>query len=334
MHIENVLNKYPEEIIPIGYELKFLEDDIITDDINKTNIEPFDVELYGTKNKKFTLNLCNHLQDENINIVGIEISTNYITNAICRIELELSGQVVYWIDQYTIILLLSLIDDDTEYLDILKYFVPALPISILKHDVELIFTYKTEYIKSTACKKKEEIHKVFKYHNYDAEYERDFGYNEKAFNYISVLKYNVFSPELIIKYTQTIFPKDISIPIIQLYRLFDGVDNGKLQLKNTLLFGIASQIIFVICSSSIDISTIPFKITMEKGVIDNIYLKRNQTYSHIYILDMPERKSRIKDKTIVISYPESGYIVEIYAAFTNSITINENIRHLTYFVHH
>ncbi len=333
MHIENVLNKYPEEIVPISYELKFLEEDIITDEISKTSIESFDVELYGTKNKKFTLNLSNNLQDENINIIGIEILTDYLTDAICRIELELSGQVVYWIDQYTIILLLSLINEDSKYIDILKYFVPALPISILKHEVELVFTYKPEYIQSDACIKKEELHKIFKYHNYDADYDRDFGYNEKAFNYITVTKYNVFSPELIIKYTQTVFPKEISIPIIQLYRLFDGKDNGKLQLKNTLLFGIASQIIFV-TYSNIDISKIPFKIIMERGVINNIYLKRHPDYSHIYILNMPERKSRIKDKTIIISYPESGYIVEIYAAFTNAITINETIKHLTYFVHH
>lgn len=336
MHINNVLKRYDEEIIPISTELYFLEDYIYEENNYTTWIEPFKTELYGTKNKKCIINLVNKLSDEDINISGIELPIDHVCKAFQRIELEIGGQVVYWVDEYALIMLLTLLDEDEQQIDILKHFISLLPLSFLKKsDVDLIFTYKDEFINSDACQKEEEIHKVFKYHNYDVDYDHDFGYDERAFNYITTYKYNVFTPKLTIKYipTRTVM-LDCMIPIIQLYRIFDGEDHGKIKIKNTLIFGIATQLLFVTYPDSIDLTTVSFKIIMEKGTIDNVFLQRHKHMKHIYTLDMPERKSKIRDEYITMTYHGRCSIIEIYAVFTNAISINNEMGHLTYFVHH
>ncbi len=335
MYIESVFNRYDEEIIRGGNELYFMDNIDDTPEYEEIIIDPYKNELYGTKNKKSIIELLSNLSDDNINIVGVKIPKQYLKDKICRIEIEVNDQIIYWIDEYILLMLLNLIDIDDDQLDIMKFFMPNFPIYYFKNDINIILTFKPEFINSDECVKKDEMIRVFKYRNYDIDYDRDFGYDKNAFNYTKFTKYFIDTPQITVKYNQNTeyFPKYI-IPIIQLYRIFSGEDNGRLIIKNTLLIGISTQILFVTYPNSIDLTTIPFRMIMEKGIINNIFLKRFKNTEHIYVLNMPERKCKIRDQLITITYPYKGYISEIYASFTNAISLNEHIGRLVYFVHH
>lgn len=338
MHIDNVLNRYDEEIIPGGNELYFMDNVNEPENIDEELIiKSYKVELYGTKNKKGIIELVPNITNDNINIVGIKISAKYLQEKICRIEVVANDQIIYWIDEYMLHFLLQLLDLSDGYLDILKYFMSCLPLYYFKNnDVNINLTFKNDYIMSNECSKIEEKIRIFKYHNYDLDYDNDFGYNEKAFNYTINTKYFTYTPIIKISYNQDIQSiQNINIiPIIQLYRLFSGEDTGQFKIKNAFLVGIATQLIVISYPNSIDLSTFPFRFLMEKGIVNNIFLKRFKNTKYIYVLDMPERKCKIRDDFITIIYPSNRNISEIYASFTNAISLNEHMGRLVYFVHH
>lgn len=341
MHINDVFSRYDEEIIPGSNELYFM-DNLDNSDDNANDqliIDPYKIELYGTKSKKGIIelvpNIIPNLSDDNIVITSIKLHSDYLKDKISRIELELNDQIVYWIDEYTLRMLLQLLDLSDGYLDILKYFMPLLPFYYFKNnDININFTYKPDYINTDECIKREDTIRLFKYRNYDIDYDRDFGYNENAFTYTKYNKYYTHTPVIKINYNQNIMSINNIIPIIQLYRLYSGEDTGRLIIKNTTMIGISTQLIIIAYPNSIDLTTVPFRFIMERGIINNIFLKRLKNTDYIYTLDMPERKCKIKDDFITISYPFKGYISEIYASFTNGISLNERMGRLVYFVHH
>ncbi len=110
MYIESVFNRYDEEIIRGGNELYFMDNIDDTPEYEEIIIDPYKNELYGTKNKKSIIELLANLQDDNINIVGIKIPKQYLKYKICRIEIEVNDQIIYWIDEYILLMLLNLID--------------------------------------------------------------------------------------------------------------------------------------------------------------------------------------------------------------------------------
>lgn len=354
MLLESLLHHYPVDNDYTGYN-EYTEY-IGYEDIDVTGDRPFVgpsviqgsvmcelkyqdklIEVYGNKIKRARISIEDEMLSEDVhNILHIMFPVEFLLEEVCRLELNVSGESLYWIENDVLKLMIDYCQHNGyEKVDILHPFMDYIPYSTLNGaQVDIVLNIKPEYVASSSCEKHEEEHKRFLYHNFDEQYHKDFGYDERAFEIFKIVTYFIKVPSIVLYGDRLPAVRAVfTIPVTQLYNVSYDSYPGRIVIKNTHLFGISTQILFETFEDDDKICRSKFRLIANKGIVDNIYLCKHGALPRLYYLDIPHRKCSISDGFLTFLY--DGHIVfkNLFAVFSNTFRVYEHIGNVLYHLH-
>lgn len=339
MLLDTLLRHYDEEVLHHHcHDRPFHVTHTLDDNLVSCSVVTDELlELYGTKVKKCCIVISEDMMTEDFTeLRHILIPVDFLSMVASRIELSIGGEIVYWLENGILKNVLGYYENHgIEMFDLLQPYIDYIPLrNVNGSQIDIILNVLPEFLDSDLCLKTEQEHRLFRYAHYDEGYEKDFGYDEKAFDFYKTTNHFVKIPSITIYGSRfKTHEPCISIPVTQIYTLSNHQQGRKIVLKNSHLIGIATELLFELTIDSKDISGVHIDVIADQGIVDDLQLIKHEDFEHIYYLRLPERKCNLRDARLVFLVSSVGMVRNIYAVFTNSLQIYDCIGNLAFVVH-